>query len=92
MDGEPDALSQSDVTPHLLECQMESIKEEYSPLFLLWSTLIGYQPEHCWNWLCFVGAACYADDIALLAPSPSALRFLLCEDFAVKFGLSFKHT
>ena len=25
----------------------------------------------------FVGAVCYADDVALLAPSPSALRIML---------------
>ena len=32
----------------------------------------------------FVGAVCYADDVAILAPSPSALRMMLhyCEDFA----------
>ena len=39
----------------------------------------------------FVGAVCYADDIALLAPSPSALRIMLstCEDFAESHGLKF---
>ena len=39
----------------------------------------------------FVGAACYADDVALLAPSPSALRMMLhyCEDFASSRGLNF---
>ena len=39
----------------------------------------------------FVGAVCYADDIALLAPSPSALRLMLkhCEEFAISRGLSF---
>jgi len=39
----------------------------------------------------FVGAACYADDVALLAPSPSALRMMLhcCEDFAGSRGLIF---
>ena len=33
---------------------------------------------------CFVGAVGYADDVALLAPSPSALRIMLhfCENFA----------
>ena len=32
---------------------------------------------------------CYADDIALLAPSPSALRMMLsiCEEFALTHGL-----
>ena len=39
----------------------------------------------------FVGAMCYADDIALLAPSPSALRHMLstCSDFAVAHNLLF---
>ena len=38
----------------------------------------------------FVGNVCYADDLALLAPSPSALRLLLniCEDFARSHGLN----
>ena len=40
----------------------------------------------------YAGALCYADDLALLAPSPSALRSMLrcCEDFANKRGLRFK--
>ena len=29
----------------------------------------------CYSGCFFVGALCYADDIVLLAPSPSALRF-----------------
>jgi len=39
----------------------------------------------------FVGGVGYADDVALLAPSPSALRGLLreCETFASEFGLTF---
>ena len=39
----------------------------------------------------FVGAFCYADDVALLAPSPSALRLMLlhCEQFAITRGLLF---
>ena len=39
----------------------------------------------------FVGLVCYADDIALLAPSPSALRMLLqeCEQFAADHNLIF---
>ena len=39
----------------------------------------------------FAGAFCYADDLALLAPSPAALRLLLrcCEDFAAERGLRF---
>ena len=43
-----------------------------------------------WDGL-FVGAVSYADDIALLAPSPSALRLMLehCEEFAISRGLSF---
>ena len=36
----------------------------------------------------FVGSVAYADDIALLVPSPSALRALLkiCESFAKEFN------
>ena len=39
----------------------------------------------------FAGALCYADDIILLAPSPSALRIMLkcCETFASDRGLRF---
>ena len=39
----------------------------------------------------YVGSTCYADDIALLAPSPSALRVLLreCELFATEHNLQF---
>ena len=39
----------------------------------------------------FVGCVCYADDLALLAPSPSALRIMLkiCENFARDHGLRF---
>ncbi len=39
----------------------------------------------------FVGAVFYADDLALLAPSPSALRLMLhhCECFASAHGLRF---
>ena len=39
----------------------------------------------------FIGAVCYADDIALLAPCPSALRIMLttCEEFALYHGLKF---
>ena len=42
----------------------------------------------------FVGSLCYADDIALLAPSPSALRILLreCELFASDHNLVFNAT
>lgn len=37
----------------------------------------------------FAGAMGYAEDIVLLAPSPSALRIMLrcCEDFAFRRGL-----
>ena len=40
---------------------------------------------------CFVGAVGYADDVALLAPSPSALHIMLCfcENFASMDGLTF---
>ena len=39
----------------------------------------------------FVGAVCYADDVALLAPSPSALRHMLdtCSHFASSHSLVF---
>ena len=39
----------------------------------------------------FVGAVCYADDIVLLAPYPSALRILLniCSSYASTHGLRF---
>ena len=39
----------------------------------------------------FVGAVCYADDLALLAPSPSALRLMLstCSLFAETHSLFF---
>ena len=39
----------------------------------------------------FVGAVCYADDISLLAPSPSALRYMLdtCLSFAIQHHLTF---
>ena len=39
----------------------------------------------------YAGAFCYADDLVLLAPTPSALRIMisLCEEFARKRGLKF---
>ena len=39
----------------------------------------------------FAGALCYADDLVLLAPCPSALRIMLncCENFATIRGLKF---
>ena len=39
----------------------------------------------------FVGAVCYADDIALINPSPSALRLMLrtCSEFASSHSLIF---
>ena len=39
----------------------------------------------------FVGSVCYADDLALLALSPSALRIMLiiCDYFARDHGLKF---
>ena len=42
----------------------------------------------------FVGAVYYADDLALLAPTPSALRLMLhlCEEFALSHGLRFNPT
>ena len=42
----------------------------------------------------FAGAFCYADDLILLAPSPSALRIMLhtCESFSASHGLKFNAT
>ena len=39
----------------------------------------------------FAVAVCYADDLVLLTPSPSALRVMLncCESFAISHGLKF---
>lgn len=39
----------------------------------------------------FIGALAYADDVALLAPTPSALRRLIavCENYAAKFHVTF---
>ena len=41
----------------------------------------------CYTGYHFAGSLCYADDVALLAPSPAALRILLaeCERFAAEF-------
>ena len=46
----------------------------------------------CWHWKHhFLGPVCYADDLALLAPSQAALRLMLClcEPFADTHGLRF---
>jgi hypothetical protein len=45
----------------------------------------------CYIGTAFVGALAYADDIVLLAPSPSAMRKLLsvCESYALDFDISF---
>jgi len=39
----------------------------------------------------YTGALGYADDVVLLAPTPSALRIMLriCEDFAKEFSMVF---
>ena len=48
----------------------------------------------CYSGYHFIGALGYADDIALLTPSPSALRLLLseCEAFAGEYDLVFNAT
>ena len=45
----------------------------------------------CYTGYHFAGSLCYADDVALLAPSPAALRILLaeCERFAAEFNITF---
>ena len=55
-------------------------------LCILMSCCVG-----CYMGCEFAGVVCYADDLALLAPSPSALRIMLhiCEDFATLHGLRF---
>ena len=42
----------------------------------------------------YPGALCYADELVLLAPSPSALRLMLssCQEFALDRGLRFNAT
>ena len=42
----------------------------------------------------YAGPLCYADDLVLLAPSPSALRLMLssCQEFALERGLRFNAT
>ena len=39
----------------------------------------------------FVGALAYADDLVLLAPSPTAMRKMLsiCDEYATKFSIKF---
>ena len=80
------------------QCQMESGKGESCHPFCLPFTcmddlLLGLKDLGIgcyWDGF-FVGAVCYADDVALLAPSPSALHMMLhcCEDFAGSRGLIF---
>jgi len=45
----------------------------------------------CYIGLSFVGALAYADDIVLIAPTPSAMRKLLtiCDDYAKEFDIIF---
>ena len=45
----------------------------------------------CYIGRAFVGALAYADDIALLAPTPSAMRRLLriCDEYGQKFSVMF---
>ena len=46
----------------------------------------------CYLGLSFVGALAYADDIVLLAPSPSAVRKLLqiCDTYATEYDIYFQ--
>jgi len=39
----------------------------------------------------FVGALAYADDLVLLAPSPTAMRKMLsiCDEYATEFSIKF---
>jgi len=45
----------------------------------------------CYTGSVFVGALAYADDVALLAPTPSAMRRLLkiCDSFGTEFSVAF---
>jgi len=45
----------------------------------------------CYLGLNFVGALTYADDIVLLAPTPSAMRILLqiCDSYAAEYDINF---
>ena len=65
-------------------------------LFAIYMDILLNKLKECgvgcyWDGL-FVGAICYADDLILLAPCPSALRTMppsLCESFANSYGLKF---
>ena len=64
-------------------------------LFTIYMDILLNKLKECgvgcyWDGL-FVGALCYADDLILLAPYPSALRTMLslCESFANSYGLKF---
>ena len=62
-----------------------------SMLMSCWTSLNLLAGVGChWNHH-FVGTICYADDIALLAPSPAALRIMLrtCSSFAESHSLIF---
>ena len=65
-----------------------------SPAFPLYLDDLLADPNWCWNWLplqMFVGALAYADDLTLVAPSPSALHLMLlqCEKFGKDHSISF---
>ena len=64
-------------------------------LFTIYMDILLNKLKECgvgcyWDGL-FVGALCYADDLILLAPCPSALHTMLslCESFANSYGLKF---
>ena len=90
------ASSGQTLSPTLFPFQTVFVRVVYSHLYSLLFTLtistrLSNLGVGCYWDSFFAGAFCYADDLALLAPSPSALRLLLrcCEDFATERGLRF---
>ena len=81
---------------HLMECAKGWGSVSYTLHYLYrWSfNYSGNNGIGCFWKHHFVGAVCYADDVALLAPSPSALRNMLSTSikFADSHHLSFNDT